>query len=190
MGRFRSLFFVFLPATCLLASIMTSGCDRIGIGRGKKFWTSWWTPGDTVDNVGYKPDQPLPFSHKLHAGDKKIPCQYCHSAARRSETAGIPPVNTCMGCHRLVAVDRDPIKYIQEKYAAHDPIVWTKVHDMPDFVRFTHKRHVQAGVACETCHGDVAKMDTAEQKAPLQMGWCVECHMQKGAPTACYTCHY
>lgn len=152
---------------------------------------SMYTPGDTVDNVGYKPEQPIPFSHKLHAGDKKIPCQYCHSAARRSITSGIPPLNTCMGCHKLVATDKEPIKKITEHYKNNDPIQWVKVHDLPDFVRFSHKIHVTgAKLECQECHGPVETMDVVEQLAPLQMGWCVGCHKEKNAKLDCMTCHY
>lgn len=171
-----------------LVLVAFTGC------KGKKPWTGMYTPGDTVDNVGYKPEQPklanMTFNHKLHAGDKQIPCQYCHSAARRSISAGIPPMNTCMGCHKIVVPERDPIKFLAAKYEKNEAIEWTKVHDLPDYVRFTHKRHVLSGVACETCHGDVKTMDTAEQVAPLQMSWCIDCHVQKGAPTSCNTCHY
>lgn len=150
-----------------------------------------WTPGDTVDDVGYKPTQPIPFSHKLHAGDRKIPCEYCHSAARKSQVAGIPASNTCMGCHKIVHTDKEPIKYLTEKYNKNEPIEWIKVHDLPDFVRFTHKVHVtSAKLACQDCHGAVETMDVVEQVAPLQMGWCLSCHKEKGASTDCLTCHY
>lgn len=149
-----------------------------------------WTPGDTVDNVGYKPTQPIPFSHKNHAGDRQIPCQYCHSSARRSSAAGIPPLNTCMGCHKLVGTDLDPIKDLTQHYQQNKPMEWVKVHDLPDFVRFTHKPHVAAGLECQACHGQVQTMDVVEQVAPLQMGWCISCHREKKASTECATCHY
>lgn len=154
---------------------------------------AWWmyTPGDTVDNVGYKPTQPIPFSHKLHAGDKKIPCQYCHSAARRSASAGIPPLNTCMGCHKLVATDKPDIQNITDHYKKNQPMEWVKVHDLPDFVRFSHKIHVTgAGLSCQGCHGPVETMSVVEQVAPLQMGWCIGCHKEKGAKIDCIACHY
>jgi hypothetical protein len=153
---------------------------------------AWWmyTPGDTVDNVGYKPEQPIPFSHKLHAGDKKIPCQYCHSAARRSTSAGIPPVNTCMGCHKLVATDKPNIKKIAEHYMNNDPIKWVKVHDLPDFVRFSHQVHANGKIVCQECHGAVQGMEVVEQIAPLQMGWCIDCHKAKKAKLDCVACHY
>ena len=150
-----------------------------------------WTPGDTVDNVGYKPKQPIPFNHEVHAGkEHQIPCEYCHSSARRSPVAGIPPLNTCMGCHKFVKTEQDPIKFIAERYKANQPVKWTKVHDLPDFVRFSHQVHVLAKISCQECHGKVEKMGVAVQKAPLQMGWCVDCHRQKKASIACLTCHY
>lgn len=164
------------------------------------WWT--WTPGDTVDNStqslvapGYKPDQPIPYSHKLHAGLKadggrEIPCQYCHSSARRSAVAGIPSLNTCMGCHKVVRTDKDPIKEMTKLFQENKPVVWTKVHDLPDHVRFTHKPHVLGKIQCQECHGPVEKMDTAEQWAPLQMGWCVGCHKERKAPISCNTCHF
>lgn len=167
--------------TCLsLFTILLAGC------RG---W-SFWTPGDTVDNVGYHPEQPLPFSHKNHAGDRKIPCEYCHSSARRSASAGIPSMNTCMGCHKVAGINLEPIKLLTEHYNNNDPIEWVKVHDLPDFVRFTHKPHIAAEVDCQECHGEVEKMETAYQHAPLQMGWCISCHQEKGASVQCQACHY
>jgi hypothetical protein len=150
----------------------------------------FWTPGDSVDDVGYKPEQPIPFSHKLHAGDKQIPCQYCHSSARRSPTSGIPSLNTCMGCHKSVATDKPNIQHITEKFKNNEPMEWVKVHDLPDYVRFTHKRHIQSGLACQDCHGKVETMDVLEQVAPLQMGWCISCHREKQAPTNCFACHF
>lgn len=149
-----------------------------------------WTPGDTVDDVGYKPTQPIPFSHKVHAGDRKIPCQYCHAAARRSNSGGIPPLNTCMGCHKVVRTDRPNIQKITEFYKKDTPVEWVKVHDLPQFSHFSHRIHVNSGLACQECHGPVETMDVVEQVAPLQMGWCVGCHKAKGATQDCVTCHY
>lgn len=173
--------------------------------RGNQIWTSWWTPGDTVDNVGYHPEQPIEFPHNLHAGDRQIPCQYCHSSARRSPSAGIPSLNTCMGCHKYVRTDKPAIKYLTEKYNKKEPIVWTKVHDMPDFVRFTHKPHILSdklkenyaeevaandGQVCFLCHGDMKQNVTAKQEKSLQMGWCIDCHIRNEAAISCETCHY
>jgi hypothetical protein len=180
-----------------LVLLALGGLSGAFASRAYSWWT--WTPGDTVDNgridalglKGYSPVQPIPFSHKLHAGDRQIPCQYCHSSARRSITSGIPPVNNCMGCHKMVRTDRDPIKWLTEKYKKNEPIEWVKVHDLPDFVRFSHKIHVTgAKMECQECHGQVQEMDVVEQIASLQMGWCVGCHKAKGASLDCITCHY
>ncbi len=172
-----------------------------------------WTPGDSVDDVGYAPEQPIPFSHKLHAGQKQIPCEYCHSSARRSTSAGVPSLSTCMGCHRVVKPQSPLIQKITEHFEKNEPMEWVKVHDLPDFVRFSHMPHVKgAGLACQECHGPVETMDKVSMEAPLQMGWCISCHIkhqvhaehqssgsptnasghpkQKKPPTDCQTCHF
>ncbi len=157
--------------------------------------TKWflYSPGDSVDNfwpVPYTPDQPIPFSHKKHAGELKIQCKYCHSNAYHSASAGVPPMNTCMGCHTYVATNSESIKYLTQKYNDNEPIEWVKVHDLPDFVRFSHKPHMKAGLKCQECHGEVEKMEVVGQHAPLQMGWCLNCHVKKDAPMKCLTCHH
>lgn len=177
-------------SSLLVALILLSSLGLLGGAEPAYSW--WmWTPGDTVDDVGYKPTQPIAeFSHKKHAGDRKIPCQYCHSAARRSTAAGIPPLNTCMGCHKVVGTELEPIKKIAKHYQENTPIEWVKVHDLPDFTRFSHKVHLNGGLECQECHGKVETMDVVEQVAPLQMGWCIGCHTEKKARKDCMTCHY
>ncbi len=192
--------FICLSSRVLKIGVLSVFFAVVGQSTVANAWW-FWTPGDTVDNVGYKPEQPIPFSHKLHAGTKanggrEIPCQYCHSSARRSFSSGIPSGNTCMGCHKIVRTDKPAIKKITEAYNNNQPIEWVKVHDLPDFVRFPHKRHVQtkdqggAGLACQECHGKVEEMEVVEQGAPLQMGWCIGCHKERNAPLDCFTCHY
>ncbi len=165
---------------CLMLTLSLSGC------RG--WWM--WTPGDTVEDVGYKPIQPIDFSHKNHAGDRQIPCEYCHASARKAASAGIPPTNTCMGCHKIAGINLEPIKELTKQYKNNEPIKWIKVHDLPDHVHFTHKQHIAAGLECQGCHGNVQEMDVVEQVAPLQMGWCISCHQERGASLECQTCHY
>ena len=138
-----------------------------------------------------RPRQPIDFSHKVHAGDNSIPCMYCHIQARRSPAAGVPSVNKCVNCHRIVAKDRPQIRKLMEYWAAQQPIPWVKVHDLPDFVYFPHKRHVQAGVECQTCHGPVETMERVERLAPMKMGWCLNCHKEHSVQNGldCWTCH-
>lgn len=151
---------------------------------------------------GYAPDQPIPFSHKIHAGEMQIDCQFCHSAAERSANAGVPDTATCMKCHSQIASDSPDIQYLRQTYAQGIPLRWNKVHDLPDHARFSHKAHVARGFDCTQCHGDVAAMDKVEVHAEFNMGWCVNCHKQyteqehppgnnrSVAITDCSTCHY
>ena len=159
--------------------------------------------------------QPINFPHNVHAGTYKIDCQYCHSDARRSEYAGIPSVERCMGCHKITAADRPEIKKLAEFAARRESIPWTRVYKLPEFTYFPHKAHIRAEVACQTCHGPVETMTTVGAATgptlvndmlnlvgfhpaprPLTMGWCVECHRQQNAtrrtqaPLDCVMCHH
>ena len=129
----------------------------------------------------YQPDQPIWFSHKVHAGQNQIDCEYCHFTAERSMHAGIPPASVCMNCHSQVkSGKRTGKKEIAKIYAAikeKKPIQWVKVHNLPDFVYFNHEQHVKVGkINCTECHGDVAQMDQIAQVKTLSMGWCLDCH--------------
>lgn len=141
--------------------------------------------------VGYAPAQPIPFSHKLHAGERKIQCQYCHSAVDRSAHSNIPSATVCLNCHRYVKTESPHIKKLWEAVEKNQPIQWIQVHVLPDFVYFNHECHIQRGISCEQCHGNVQQMDKVKQVAPLSMGWCVNCHREQSpaAPTDCWTCH-
>jgi cytochrome c2 len=160
----------------------------------KSCWDACFDLGvyyDWETQKGYKPEQPIKFSHKIHAGDNEIACQYCHNSVEKSRHAGIPTVNVCMNCHKGIssgavtgeteiakiyaAAGFDAKKGIYE--GPQNPIKWIKVHNLPDHVYFNHSQHVVVGKQeCATCHGDVKKMTVAEQKAPLTMKWCIECH--------------
>jgi hypothetical protein len=131
---------------------------------------------NVYNNVGYTPDQPIPFSHKIHAGDNKIDCLYCHHAAEKGPHAGIPTMENCMGCHSVVAIDKENIKKLTQLYNEGKSIEWVRVHRLPDHAYFNHKWHVNAGVECETCHGDVASMAVIGQVNRLEMGDCLTCH--------------
>ena len=128
---------------------------------------------------GYAPAQPIAFSHKLHAGDNKVPCLYCHYGARTSRHAGIPSSSVCMNCHGIMEKQTVEIEQFKEAAQLDKPVVsWVKVHNLPDFVYFNHSRHVLSGVTCVNCHGEIEKMTRVEQVKPLTMGWCLACHRE------------
>ena len=133
-------------------------------------------------------DQPIKFSHRVHAGDNQIQCQYCHVYARRSKVSGAPAVAICMGCHRFVNPGLSEIQKIGKFWEAKQPIPWVKIHDIPDFVRFNHSRHVMAknenfpsGIPCQQCHGPIETMDVVKKYNPDfgMMGWCLDCHLKQ-----------
>jgi Class III cytochrome C family/Cytochrome c7 and related cytochrome c len=138
-----------------------------------------------------KPKQPINFSHKIHAGEFEIPCQYCHLQARRSTVAGVPSVNKCINCHSVIATEKPQIRKVMNYWHNKQPIPWIKVHDLPDFVYFPHKRHVLAGVKCQVCHGPVETMDVVDRRAPVKMGQCLNCHKENEVENGldCWTCH-
>ena len=130
---------------------------------------------------GYKPIQPVSFSHKLHAGEMQMDCRYCHFGAEKSRKAGVPPVSVCMNCHKSVKTESPEIQKVIKAYESGSSIAWVKVHNNPDFVAFDHSRHVGKGVACQTCHGPVQEMAEVYQYGQLSMGWCVNCHRDYNA---------
>jgi hypothetical protein len=123
-------------------------------------------------------EQPVQFSHRHHVTDDGIDCRYCHTAVENSAFAGIPPTKTCMNCHSQLFVDSPYLEPVRESFRTGQPIKWTRVHDLPDFVYFRHDIHVAKGVGCSTCHGRVDEMALTYQVASLQMEWCLECHRQ------------
>ncbi len=170
-------------------------CIVIGFMGMKSCWDACYDIGvyyDWETNKGYHPEQPIKFSHKIHAGDNEIACQYCHNTVEKSRHAGIPSVNVCMNCHKGIqegpTTGKTEIAKIYaaagfnpttQKYdaAPSNPLSWLKVHNLPDHVYFNHSQHVVVGkIDCAKCHGDVKAMTTVEQKAPLTMRWCVDCH--------------
>ncbi len=136
----------------------------------------WYYGSPKFTDVGYRPTQPVPYSHKLHAGDLGMDCRYCHTGVERSAVAGVPPTETCMNCHRLVLPQSEKLAPVRESFATGKPIEWVRVHKSPDYVYFNHSAHLHAGVGCESCHGNVRQMEQVEQKKPLSMSWCLSCH--------------
>jgi len=135
------------------------------------------------------PDAPVAFSHKLHAADNQIGCGVCHPYARHSPVAGLAPASTCIGCHKFVGKQKPDIQKLTAEFAAGRPLAWTRQHRVPDHVFFSHQRHLAAGVECASCHGDVASMGLDHKVHELQMGFCMDCHLQRQASTDCLACH-
>ena len=138
----------------------------------------WLSLEEVPLEEGVGPEQPIAFSHRIHAGEHEIPCQYCHNVADRSPTAGIPAVEVCMGCHALVKTDSEEVQKIHQYWEDGEPIPWVRIHNLADHAQFNHQPHIRAGVECQECHGPIEQMDVVYQYATLQMGWCINCHGQ------------
>ncbi len=138
-------------------------------------------------------EQPINFPHKVMVKGAGINCLYCHSDAPRGPAAGMPSVQKCYGCHKVVNPDNAEVKKIFDYYNAGKPIPWVRVNELPRFVRFTHQPHIAAGLNCENCHGDVGNMTVDVPVVNMNMGWCLSCHEQQ--PNAeqlkdCAICHF
>ncbi len=140
----------------------------------------------TLD-VGYKPEQPLPFSHALHAGKLKMDCRFCHTTVEKAGFAAVPATATCVKCHSAtdmngvatttsIHANSPKLLAVRESVATGKSIPWTKVHDLADYAYFDHSAHVARGVSCVSCHGRVDQMDEVKQVKELSMAWCLECH--------------
>lgn len=155
---------------------------------------------------GFSPEQPVRFPHPVHVQTLGMNCLYCHSAAAVSPDPGIPAVGTCMGCHTIIGPDRpatperaafrsEEIAKLQSYASQNTPIPWVRIHKLPEYVRFPHMRHVNAGVSCQTCHGEIQTMQQVHQANSLNMGWCLSCHVGQSNPPFrarydCSVCHY
>lgn len=126
--------------------------------------------------VGYAPEQPVPYSHKLHAGDLGMDCRYCHTAVERGPHASVPPAETCMNCHSVIRKDSPKLELVRKSYETGAGIAWVRAHKVPDFAYFDHSRHVSKGVGCVECHGRVDQMEVVKVVEPLSMSWCLDCH--------------
>jgi hypothetical protein len=153
--------------------------------------------------------QPIAFPHDVHAGTNQIPCMYCHTSADRSVDAGIPAVQVCAGCHipggvPLIAADSAGVKQLVSYWREQKPIPWVRIYDLPDHAHFPYMRHMNAGLACQDCHGPVETMKEIEvwnggdsgrrygivSPNTLEMGWCINCHREREVRTDCFVCHY
>jgi mono/diheme cytochrome c family protein len=126
---------------------------------------------------GYAPEQPIQFSHKLHAGQYEINCNYCHTGVYKGKGANIPSANICMNCHNAIKRESPEIQKIYRSLEKDEPIQWVRVHNLPDLAYFNHSQHTNVGgLECTNCHGEIAKMEVVQQRSSLTMGWCIDCH--------------
>jgi hypothetical protein len=151
------------------------------------------------DTAGLRgPRQPIFFRHDIHAGQDQVPCGYCHHTVTVSSEPGIPALETCLGCHRIIQGSTDShraeIQKLWTAFTDQQPPPWARIHTLPSFVRFPHQRHVKVlganAAACANCHGDVATMPQVYQVATLRMGWCISCHLERKVSRDCTLCHY
>jgi hypothetical protein len=136
--------------------------------------TYYLTPKYT--RVGYQPKQPVAFSHKVHNEQLGIDCRYCHNNVDKSWFSNIPAASTCMNCHSLILKDDPRLALVRESYGSGKPIPWVQIHKVPDYVYFNHSVHVNRGISCVHCHGEINKMDEVQHAQPLSMSFCLDCH--------------
>jgi len=156
-----------LPLQIIVYLVVLSGVLTAGA-------TYYMTPKYT--RVGYAPVQPVPYSHALHAGQLGIDCRYCHSNVEKSGVANLPTAQTCMNCHNQVKKDSPLLAVVRHSAETGDPVPWVKIHQTPDYVFFNHAAHVNRGVSCWECHGQINEMDVVAHDKPLSMGFCLDCH--------------
>ena len=166
----------------------TPGLGLLGTlaGGGFAIFALYWWASPWNTDVGYKPKQPVPYSHKLHAGDLKLDCRYCHAYVERGPHAGVPPTQVCMNCHRQVKKDSPKLQAVRDSWQdgkGETSVAWVRIHKTPDFAYFNHSAHMGVGVGenraaigCETCHGRIDTMEVVAQNQPLSMAWCLDCH--------------
>lgn len=136
--------------------------------------TYYVTPKYT--RVGYEPVQPVPYDHSFHVKELGLDCRYCHSTVEESGHAKIPESSTCMNCHSMIRTDSELLEPVRASYASGEPVPWVRVHQTPDYVYFDHSVHVNRGVSCVSCHGQVNEMPVVKHVEPMSMSWCLDCH--------------
>jgi len=126
--------------------------------------------------VGYQPIQPVPFSHKVHADQLGLDCRYCHNNVDKSWFSNIPSASTCMNCHSVILKDDPRLQLVRDSFQSGNPIPWVQVHKVPDYVYFNHSVHVNRGISCVSCHGQINEMEEVHHAKSLSMGFCLDCH--------------
>jgi hypothetical protein len=161
-----------LPLVGALGAAVAGGAVTFGF---------WYYGSPKYLQVGYEPEQPIEYSHELHAGTLGIDCRYCHSSVEVSQEAMVPPTQTCMGCHAVVRTDSELLEPLRVSWRTGEAVPWVRVHKLPDHAFFDHSVHVNAGVGCVSCHGRIDKMVVVGVDEPISMGWCLDCHRDPGS---------
>jgi predicted CXXCH cytochrome family protein len=157
----------------------TSGAATSGSAAGQ----------ETTQTPLRGPEQPVPFSHKQHAGALQLPCEFCHATSRSGETVAIPQTALCMQCHQTIGTDKPGVQKLAAYAKSNTPIPWVRVYALPSFVTFSHKTHLSHGATCQQCHGSVAERVQLYKETDISMAACVNCHRAKQASIDCNTCH-
>ncbi|MGH9773610.1 MAG: ammonia-forming cytochrome c nitrite reductase subunit c552 [Candidatus Acidiferrales bacterium] len=167
---------IFHRSTNTLSRVSIYGAVFIIAG----LWYALYALGDSAyfTDVNETKEQPVPFSHRHHAGELGIDCRYCHTSVETSSFAGIPPTQTCMSCHSQIWTNSAMLEPVRASYRSDKSIEWTRVNALPDFVYFDHSIHIHKGIGCTSCHGPIAEMPITWEAHPMQMSWCLDCHRQ------------
>ncbi len=165
---------LFTPAANTLARVSILGAAFLGLGVVGGSYALQTSP--YVTKVRVVQPQPVQFSHEHHVSGLGIDCRYCHSSVESSSAAGVPPTYTCMSCHSQIWTNAPILEPVRASLREGEPVTWNRVHDLPDFVYFNHSIHVNKGVGCVSCHGQLDKMPMVYKAEPHTMGWCLECH--------------
>jgi hypothetical protein len=173
------------PSTLVWRLLLTAAIACAALAQSPEL-RNYKSPPETLPRR--VPAQPVPFSHKAHAA-QGIQCVRCHPDSAKRFEAGLPTPRDCMGCHRTVGRDNPNIQKLVQLIAADVRIEWIPVYDSPSYVIFSHRKHVQAGETCQTCHGDVTQYDALPQEVSINMTSCMNCHTQRGVENECFWCH-
>ncbi|NRA26631.1 MAG: cytochrome c3 family protein [Opitutales bacterium] len=158
-----------IPLKVIAALALTATSIIAGI-------TYYFTP--KYARVGYQPTQPVAFDHSLHVGQLGMDCRYCHTDVDKAAHSNVPSTNTCMNCHSLIKTDSPKLQPIRDSFASGEPVEWVQIHKTPDYVYFNHAAHVNRGVSCVHCHGQVNEMEVVHHEKSLSMAFCLECHRE------------
>jgi hypothetical protein len=165
---------IFHPSTNTLSRVSIFGALFLIVGV--LYLMAAFTRSDYTTEVNVAEEQPIQFSHKHHVADAGIDCRYCHTSVEKTASAGFPPTKTCMGCHSQLWSTASFLEPVRQSWKTEKPLVWRRVHDLPDYVYFNHSIHVTKGVGCTSCHGRVDQMPLMMKVNTLQMEWCLDCH--------------